>query len=134
MKSLRSSILLVILWSGAIHAADYKCTNGDVDVMITLDGKVYEEFDLDRQIFENNHELTITEGSTHTSYNQFVAVTYDGAGQESFQAYQADRLAPLKLMADFYYEHEGAYLVGGYFSQVQNEWVSFQYEQMKCQF
>lgn len=134
MKKLCSSIFLMIVFVSVTQAADYRCTNGNVDILITLDGQVYEEFNLDRDIFENNHRLMISEDSTHSTYDQFVVVTFDGAGQESFQAFEADRLAPLKKMADFYYEHEGAYLVGGYFSQVKNEWVDFQYEQMKCQF
>ena len=134
MKKTILSVLSFVLLISSSWAYDYKCSNGEVEILINLGGKIYEEFELDRLIFENNHQIMITEFTTNTKYEKFVAVTYDGAGQESFQAYQPDRLAPLKKMLDFYFEHEGAYLVGGYFSKVQNEWVDFQYEQMKCQF
>lgn len=124
----------LVFSSAPSFASDYKCSNGEVEVSIALDGKVYEEFELDRQVFNNDHRVIVNEGQTQTKYEKFVAATYDGAGQESFQAYRPGRLAPLEKMLDFYYEHEGAYLVGGYFSQVQNKWVDFQYEQMKCLF
>lgn len=131
--------LLTFLCSLICHSAlafggDYQCSNGSIEINVYLDGPIYEELELDQRIFENNHSITMSEDGTNQNYKGFVAVTHDGAGQDSFIAFVPGRLTPLKKVADFYYEHEGAYLVGGVYSYLQKRWIEFDHERMKCQF
>lgn len=94
--------------------ADYFCTDGKVIVEAFLDGNIPEEFEFDSSIFKNNHRIKITTEQNTYVYDDLVVATHDGAGQDSFQAFIPDRLAPLKLVVDFYFEHEGAYLSGSF--------------------
>jgi hypothetical protein len=112
MIKLSSFIALLLISNFAL--ANYVCTDGTVKVEVTIDGPVPEEFDFDNSIFQNNHVIKITTPNTVMVFDKLVVATEDGAGQESFQAFVPDRLAPLKMVVDFYFEHEGGYLAGGF--------------------
>ena len=123
MRILNVFIIISTLFSGISFAqidteqssgADYFCSDGEVIVEIFKGGPIPEEFDFDSSIFKNNHIIKITTQNNVLEFTDFVISTSDGAGQESYQVFVQDRLAPLKMVVDFYFEHEGGYLVGSF--------------------
>jgi hypothetical protein len=123
----------------------YWCTDGDVTLRGDIDGDIPETFNsVPKNIFNNNHNVEIDYQGTTFKYNQYISVSTDGLGQDIFQSFYEKYLSGISENLNFYYEHEGGYLVGSFKipmvygadipadDYIFGSEYTFDYEAMKC--
>ena len=93
--------------------ADFFCTDKNVIVEYSYDGEVPEVGEFDLSIFNNKHTLSIRTSDKRIDYTSLVGIATDGFGNDIIQVLEVgDYFSLYNVVADFTFEHEGAYLAG----------------------
>ncbi|MCO4753197.1 MAG: hypothetical protein KC478_01880 [Bacteriovoracaceae bacterium] len=93
--------------------ADFFCTDKNVIVEYSYDGEVPEVGEFDLSIFNNKHTLSIRTSDKRIDYTSLVGIATDGFGNDIIQVLEVgDYFSLYEIVADFTFEHEGAYLAG----------------------
>jgi hypothetical protein len=131
--------LLVLLIGAQAHAdvtqkAGYKCSDGKTQIAISIQGPnlYYDDLPLWKVLKDSKHTIKISSAGKDLVYDKNVVMSADGAGEESFMVLQPGTLEALETLVNFYVEHEGEYLVGG-FRLEEGKWVKFMGESMRCE-